>query len=70
MWSLGINSSILMLWLLAINMAHDSLHRLHGRWFRISVEQFDTVHNGSMATYKIVILLLNLVPYLSLRMVA
>jgi hypothetical protein len=70
LWSLGINYGILMLWFLAFIMAHDSLHRLHGRWFRISVKQFDTVHYGSMATYRIVILLLNLVPYLSLRMVA
>ena len=70
LWSLGINYGILMLWFLAFIMAHDSLHRLHGRWFHISVEQFDTVHYGGMAIYKIGILLLNLVPYLALRMVA
>lgn len=50
--------------------AHDSLYRMHAQWFRISVEQFDGAHYIAMAIYKICILLLNLVPYLALRMVA
>lgn len=50
--------------------AHDSLYRMHTQWFRISVEQFDSAHYIAMAIYKIGILLLNLVPYLALRMVA
>ena len=70
LWCLGINYGILMLWFLAFIVAHDSLHRLHARWFRISVEQFDLVHYTGMAIYKIGVLLLNLVPYLALRMVA
>jgi hypothetical protein len=67
---IGVNYGILLLWFLAFIVAHDSLHRLHARWFRISVEQFDAVHYAGMAVYKIGILLLNLVPYLALRMVA
>jgi hypothetical protein len=67
---LGINYGILMLWFIAFTVAHDSIYRLHARWFRISVEQFDSVHYTGMAFYKIGILLLNLVPYLALRMVA
>jgi hypothetical protein len=46
------------------------MYRLHGRWFRLSPEQFDAIHYGAMAVYKIGILLLNLVPYLALRIVA
>ncbi|MHB1082495.1 MAG: DUF6868 family protein [Prosthecobacter sp.] len=66
---LGINYGILLLWFLAFTLAHDTLYRLHARWFRISVEQFDSAHYTAMAIYKIGILLLNLVPYLALRMV-
>ncbi len=70
LWCLGINYGILMLWFVAFTLAHDSLYRLHARWFRISVEQFDSAHYTAMAIYKIGVLLLNLVPYLALRMVA
>lgn len=70
LWCLGINYGVLMLWFLAFVLAHDSLYRLHARWFRLSVEQFDAVHYAGMAIYKIGILLLNLVRYVALRMVA
>jgi len=66
---LGINYGILMLWFIAISVAHDSLYRLHARWFRISVEQFDSAHYVAMAIYKIGVLLLNMAPYFALRMV-
>ncbi|MFZ2279054.1 MAG: DUF6868 family protein [Prosthecobacter sp.] len=68
LWCLGINYGVLMLWFIAFTVAHDSLYRLHARWFGISVEQFDGAHYIAMAIYKIGILLLNLTPYLALRM--
>ena len=43
------------------------LFRLHTRWFRLSVERFDAIHYAAMALYKVGILLLNLVPYVALR---
>ena len=67
---LGINYGILLLWFAVFVVAHDALYRLHTRWFRISVAQFDTVHYAGMSVYKIGVLLLNLVPYLALRIVA
>lgn len=66
---LGINYGILMLWFIAFTVAHDSIYRLHARWFRISLEQFDSAHYAAMAIYKIGVLLLNLAPYFALRMV-
>jgi hypothetical protein len=33
-----INYAILMVWFLAFMMAHDTLHRLHSRWFRLSAD--------------------------------
>ena len=38
--------------------AHDWVMRLHGKWFGLSRENFDTVHYGGMALYKIAIMLL------------
>ena len=38
-----------------------------GAWFHLSVEQFDMLHYAGMSIYKLGILLLNLVPYIALR---
>jgi hypothetical protein len=55
---------------LVFRFAHDWIHRFHGRWFRMSVEQFDAIHYTAMAVYKIGVLLFNLVPYVALRIIA
>ncbi len=61
-WSLVFNYVILMVWFIAITVAHDGVYRLHTRWFGMSRETFDAIHYGGMAVYKIGILLLNLAP--------
>jgi hypothetical protein len=66
LWCTVINYGVLLIWFLLFAFAHDWLHRLHGRWFRLSSDQFDVVHYGAMAVYKIGILLLNLVPFVVL----
>ncbi len=43
------------------------MKRLHGQWFKLSDQQFDAIHYGGMAVYKIGILLLNLTPYIALH---
>jgi hypothetical protein len=48
---------------------HDWMFRLHSRWFHLSKEGFDSVHYASMAAYKLGILLLNLTPYVALRLI-
>lgn len=66
-----INLGLLLGWFLVFTLAHDWMYRLlHGRWFRLSVVHYDTINYSGMAAYKLGILLLNLVPYLALRMVA
>ena len=70
LWCTVINYAVLVLWFLVFRSAHGWMYRLHGRWFRLSPEQFDAIHYGAMAAYKIGILLLNLVPYVALRIVA
>ena len=69
LWCAVINYGVLLVWFLVFCAAHDWLHRLHRRWFRLSAEQFDAAHYAAMAIYKIGILLVNLVPYVALRIV-
>jgi hypothetical protein len=69
LWCLVINYAILLLWFLAFRFGHDWMFRLHSRWFRLSRERFDSIHYGCMAVYKLGILLLNLAPYVALRLI-
>jgi hypothetical protein len=69
LWCAVINYGVLLVWFLFFILARDSMHRLHGRWFRLSVEQFDALHYAGMAIFKLGIILLNLVPYIALRIV-
>ena len=68
-WCTIINYGVLLVWWLSFLFAHDWMHGLHSQWFHLSVEQFDTLHYAGMALYKLGILLLNLVPYIALRIV-
>ena len=68
-WSLIVNYAVLFIWFFAFVFARDRLHRLHGRWFRLSDTSFDAIHYGGMAVYKIGILLLNLAPLLALWLI-
>jgi hypothetical protein len=67
LWCSIINYGILLVWFLSFLLAHDWMYQLHGRWFHFSVEQFDMLHYAGMSIYKLGILLLNLVPYVALR---
>ena len=68
-WCSLFNVIVLLVWWLSFVLARDAIHTLHGKWFRLSSEQFDAIHYGGMAAYKGAIILLNLVPYLALRIV-
>jgi hypothetical protein len=70
LWCTVINYGLLLWWFAVFVLAHDWIYRLHGRWFRIPVEQFDAIHYGGMAVYKIGIFLFNLMPLLALYIVA
>ncbi len=68
-WCVVINFGVLLWWFLFFTLAHDWTYRLHGRWFKLTNEQFDALHYGGMAVFKLGILLFNLVPYLAMRIV-
>jgi len=69
LWCTVLNYGVLLVWFLVFLRGHDWLYEWHSRWFQPSREQFDAVHYGGMALYKIGILLFNLVPYIALRIV-
>ena len=68
-WCSVINIVLLIWWYLFFFLAHDWTYRLHSKWFKLSVETFDTVHYAGMGLFKVGILLFNLVPYFALRIV-
>ena len=70
LWCTIINYAVLLLWFGVFSLARDWMFRLHSRWFHLSANQFEALHYGGMAVYKIGILLLNLVPYVALHIVA
>ncbi|MEW6593350.1 MAG: DUF6868 family protein [Thermodesulfobacteriota bacterium] len=67
-WCTLINMGILLYWFLIFTLARDWIYRFHGRWFKLSPERFDAIHYSGMAFFKIGIFLLNLGPYLALRL--
>ena len=62
LWCTVINYGVLLLWFLVFVFAHDLIHRIHGKWFRLSRDQFDALHYAGMSIFKIGIILFNLVP--------
>ena len=62
LWCAVINYGVLLAWFLVFVLAHDKMLGIHGRWFRLSRDQFDALHYAGMSIYKIGIMLLNLVP--------
>jgi hypothetical protein len=70
LWCLIFNYAILLWWFAAFVFARRWMFKFHGRWFHLSEEVFNSLHYTMMGIYKIGILLLNLVPYIVLRIVA
>lgn len=66
LWCLIIDYGMLVLWALFFLFARDWMRRLHGRWFRLTEEQFDLFHYGGMGLFKIFIFVFNLAPWIAL----
>ncbi|KAB0652491.1 MAG: hypothetical protein KAY81_00025 [Acinetobacter sp.] len=62
------NYVILLIWFFAFIFAKDLMKKLHRQWFKLSDQNFDAIHYSAMAVYKIGILLLNLVPFIALKL--
>jgi len=68
-WCSVINLGILLFWLSWLQLGHDWVYQFHGKWFKLSMERFDTIHYTLFGFFKIGIILFNIVPYLALRIV-
>ncbi|MFQ5757829.1 MAG: DUF6868 family protein [Acidiferrobacterales bacterium] len=68
-WCSVINIGLLLFWALWLKLAHDFVYRMHGKWFKLSVERFDAFHYAGMLFFKMGIFLFNLVPYFAFRIV-
>jgi hypothetical protein len=68
-WCSVINVGLLLWWVLWLTLAHDLVYRIHGKWFKLSVERFDALHYAGIVFFKICIILFNIVPYFALRVV-
>jgi uncharacterized protein DUF6868 len=68
-WCIVINMGLLIWWFLFFSMAHDWMYRMQTKWFKISVDSFDSMNYAGMGLFKLCIVVFNLVPYLSLRIV-
>jgi len=69
LWCSVINYGILLVWFVTFAFAHDWMRRFHGKWFRLSADQFDAIHYSGMAILKMGIILFNLVPLIALHLV-
>ena len=61
-----INIGLLLWWWGWLVWGRDFVYRMHSRWFKLSDEQFDAIHYGAMAGFKLGIMLLNVVPWIAL----
>ena len=68
-WCALINIAFLLWWGVAIMFLHDFVYRMHSKWFKMSVEEFDKIHYTGLAFYKIIVIVFALVPYLAMRIV-
>ena len=69
MWCSIINMGLLLWWFLFIMLAHDWVYSFHGKWFKLSVERFDTIHYAGIIFFKICIFVFNIIPYVALLIV-
>jgi len=69
-WCALINYAILLFWFGMFALQRDWVVRFHGKWFTMPRETFDTIHYALIGAFKLGIFLFNLVPYISLRIIA
>ncbi len=68
-WCTLINYAVLLYWFAMFRFAHDRVQQIHGRWFSIPTETFDTVHYALMGVFKLGIFVFNVVPWIAIHIV-
>ena len=50
-WTTVINYGVLLIWFGVFVYAHDWIYRAHTRWFTLTAEKFDVLHDVGMSIY-------------------
>jgi len=69
LWCMVINVGLLIFSWLLLLAARDFIYRIHGRMFRLPEEKIASSWYKSMAFYKILIIVFNVIPYIALRII-
>ena len=69
-WCSVINYGVLLFWFLSWMLCRDAIYAIHSRWFPMARERYDQIHFQLLGGFKIAVLVLNLSPYLALRIMA
>jgi hypothetical protein len=67
LWCIIFDFCFLLTWFLMFLSARNWIYRMHTRWFKISEEQFDSIHYAGMATFKIATWVFFIIPYLAIK---
>jgi len=65
-----LNYVVLIVWFAVFSLGYEWIYHLHSSWFPMSKENYDVANYLAMATYKILVLVFNLIPYIALRLTA
>ena len=64
-----LNYAILIVRFAVFSLSYDWLYSVHTSWFPMSKENYNVINFLAMAVYKILVLVLNLIPYLALTII-
>ena len=65
LWCSVINMGVLIFSFLMLSMARQLVYKLHSKWFPMTEQQFNTIIYSIMGTYKILVFVFNVVPYIA-----
>ena len=69
-WCSVINLGIYIVWVLFMLWAPDFIYRVQTKWIRVSREAFNVAMYAFMGSFKIVLIVFCIVPYISLLIIS
>lgn len=70
LWMTIINFGILSLYFILFLSCRGFIYRMHKKWFKMKEEKISSSLYKTLAFYKILVIVFNLVPYIVLKIVA